>query len=426
MVAWALVAALHLSIDAVVQLGPFSWVMAVMFFALIPRSAWERLGPKVARRYPTRDLYLNPESGFWLRFAAVVKRFDVLERIRFVPVTPRVEAPAPEASEAVANADDTAAGDDDEDESDERDTGTARARSTERSDSDDAELARLVGESLVVGSPRDSHLYTGAVALFRLADAVPFGSLLVVPARLPGLRALVHRGLERAARKSGDVERYFELEGLTQRPEERAPEPTEARLAWRTNLAVLREATVAVMMVCGVSQVLMENRAVPPWLKPSSRPEWMTAIVTYPRMFQGWSMFAPSPPRDDGRVVVDGVTKDGRRLDPLTGAEPSFDVQPEGGFRMNQIWGDFHRRIAEDRFKVYWNGFRDYLRTHHEIAGRPEDELVAFEVWFVNEQIPPPGEPRRPPDRRRLFSHGTMPSSAAETPHGKSPRPRPR
>jgi hypothetical protein len=432
MVAWALVATLHLSIDAVVQLGPFSWVMATMFFALIPREAWERLGPKVARRYPKRDLYLNPESGFWLRFAGVVKRFDVLERVRFVPVTPRVEAPPVEAAHAAdgaANGADGAANDDDDGESDERDereAGAEPARRAERIESDDAELGRLVGESLVVGSPRDSRLYTGAAGLFRLAEAVPFGRVLVLPARLPGVRSLVHRGLERAAQKSGDADRYFELDGITQRPELRAAEPTEARLAWRKNLAVLREATVAVVMVCGVSQVLMENRAVPVWLKPKTRPEWMTAIVTYPRMFQGWSMFAPSPPRDDGRIVVDGVTKDGRRLDPLTGAEPTFDVQPEGGFRMNQIWGDFHRRIAEDRFKVYWNGFRDYLRTHHEITGRPQDELVAFEVWFVNEQIPPPGEPRRPSDRRRLFSHGSMPSNAADKPRVGGSRSRPR
>ena len=423
MVAWALVATLHLSIDAVVQLGPFSWVMATMFFALIPREAWERLGPKLARRYPKRDLYLNPESGFWLRFAGVVKRFDVLERVRFVPVTPRLEpAPAETAPDTAANDED-----DDENENENREAGSERRERTGTpSDSDEAELGRLVGESLVVGSPRGGRLYTGANALFRLADAVPLGRVLVLPARLPGVRGWVHRSFERAARKSGEVDRYFELEGLAQRPEERAPEPTEARLAWLKNLAVLREATVAVVMVCGVSQVLMENRAVPPWLKPQTRPEWMTAIVTYPRMFQGWSMFAPSPPRDDGRVVVDGLTKDGRRLDPLTGAEPNFDVQPKGGFRMNQIWGDFHRRIAEDRFKVYWNGFRDYLRTHHELTGRPEDELVAFEVWFVNEQIPPPGEPRRPPDRRRLFSHGSMPASGAGKAPGGGKRSRPR
>lgn len=416
MIAWALVATLHLSIDAVVQLGPFSWVMVVMFFALIPREAWERFGPKVAQRYPKRDLYLNPESGFWLRFAGIVKRFDVLDRVRFVPVTLRAaQEPAVSAGGDGNPVEETPTKDAEEDDEPE----------AEREESSDGEVERLVGESLVVGSPRDGRLYTGGAALFRLAEAVPFGRFLVFPARLPIVRGFVHRSLERAARSSDEVDRYFELEGIGARPELRAPDPTEARLVFRRNLAVLREATVALVMVCGVSQVLMENRAVPQWLKPSTRPEWMTAIVTYPRMFQGWSMFAPSPPRDDGRVVVDGVTKDGRRLDPLTGAEPSFDVQPKGGFRMNQIWGDFHRRIAEDRFKVYWNGFRDYLRTHHEITGRPEDELVAFEVWFVNEQIPPPGEPRRPPERRRLFSHGTMPPSV-ENPHRSGLRSRPR
>ena len=54
-------------------------------------------------------------------------------------------------------------------------------------------------------------------------------------------------------------------------------------------------AVLLVMVSCG-SQVLMENRAVPKLLKPEHRPEWMTSIVVYPRLFQGWSMFAPSPP----------------------------------------------------------------------------------------------------------------------------------
>jgi hypothetical protein len=44
-------------------------------------------------------------------------------------------------------------------------------------------------------------------------------------------------------------------------------------------------------------------------------------------------------------------------------------------------------------------------------------------VWFVNEQIPLPGEARRPPDRRRLFSFGSMQSGAAK-PHGSRPRQR--
>ena len=73
---------------------------------------------------------------------------------------------------------------------------------------------------------------------------------------------------------------------------------------------------------------------------------------------------------------------------------------------MNQIWGDFHRRIAEDRFRTYWNGVRDMVLNHHRISGRQNDEIVAFDAWFVSEFIPPPGQPKQPPTKRKLFSHG--------------------
>ncbi|HTQ05046.1 MAG TPA: HTTM domain-containing protein, partial [Polyangiaceae bacterium] len=320
MAAWALCCALHLSIDSVVQLGPFSWAMVTMFWVLIPTEAWDWLGPKVAARYPRRELCFEAESGFWVSFCRVVKRFDVLGHVEFRPVTP-IEPP------------------DEEDEDDAK-------------PSSDAEpLGVAVARSLVVVDPASGKRFHGISALVRLADAIPFGRLLVLPARLPGLDMAIERRLERASADSAGADAYFEVERLAGRAESRPPEPSAARLFWRRGVATLRElAVLTVMVACG-SQVLIENRAIPKWLKPEHRPEWMTSIVVYPRLFQGWSMFAPSPPSDDGRVVVDGVTRDGRRLDPLTGKEPSFEVQPKEGFRMNQIWGDFHRRIGEQRFE---------------------------------------------------------------------------
>jgi hypothetical protein len=386
MVAWGLCCALHLSIDSVVQLGPFSWAMVTMFWVLIPREAWEHLAPKLAARWPRRELCFDPESGFWVSFCRVVKRFDVLGHVTFRPVTP-LEAP-------------------EEDEGEEAETET------------DAEpLGRAVAETLVVLDPASGRRYRGIEALVRLADAIPFGALLILPARLPGLDMAIERRLERAAANSADTDAYFEVEGLPGRAEANRPEPSPARLFWRRSVGALRELAVLALVVSCGSQVLIENRAVPKWLKPEQRPEWMTSIVVYPRMFQGWSMFAPSPPNDDGRVVVDGITKDGRHFDPLTQEAPSFEVQPKQGFRMNQIWGDFHRRIGESRFEAYLDGVREMLKNYHQITGKPQDELVSFEMWFVNERIPPPGQPREPPERRHIMSWSADPGSRS-SPHG--------
>jgi len=184
--------------------------------------------------------------------------------------------------------------------------------------------------------------------------------------------------------------------------------PSPRALATRTLSRALGYAVLACFVVACASQMLIENRAVPERLKPKNRPEWMTALVVYPRLFQGWSMFAPDPPRDDGKVVVEGRTKDGRRFDPLSQSVPNYDLNPVDGFEMNQLWGDFHRRIWQQRFRAYWNGFRDYLKSHHELTGHPEDELAAFEVYYISEMVPPPGEARLPPKKDLLFSWGNM------------------
>jgi hypothetical protein len=416
MIAWGLCASLHLSIDAVVQLGPFSWAMVTMFWVLIPREAWDKLGPRIAARRPLREICFNPASGFWLRFCGILKRFDVLERLRFVPVSVPEEKAPQEATEAVASLEVPSEAppqepeeenDEEEDEDEEPDDSPLPATAEE--------LTQAVARNLTVVDPKTNQRWTGVAALRRAGDAVPFGFLLVLPTRLPGVGKALERRLQLASRKPQRADRYFELEKLPGAPTLLDPGPSTAALGFARARMLGSEALVLVLVACCGSQVLIENRAVPKWLKPEKRPDWMTAVVVYPRLFQGWSMFAPSPPSDDGRVVVDGVTKDGRKLDPLTGQEPTFEVQPKDGFRMNQIWGDWHRRIGEQRFEGYLEGVREMIKNYHVVTGEKQNELRSFEVWFVNERIPPPGHKRAAPERRRLFSYGV-----ADT----TPRPR--
>jgi hypothetical protein len=218
-----------------------------------------------------------------------------------------------------------------------------------------------------------------------------------------------------------ELDADFGLEALPLQGDALAPEPSDAARAWAKLLAFVRESGVALLLVACTTQVLLENQGVPAWLQPRGRPPLFAAIIGYPRIFQGWSMFAPAPPQSDGRLVIDGRTKDGRRFDPLTGAEPVFEVHPAGTPRTNLIWGYFHIRIAEDRFRAYWNGVRDFVLSHHKLTDRPEDELVSFEAYYVSETFPAPGQPRNRPEKRLLFSNTFMP---AEEPAAPPPRPK--
>ena len=114
------------------------------------------------------------------------------------------------------------------------------------------------------------------------------------------------------------------------------------------------------------------------------------ATIVYFRIFQGWGMFAPNPITDDGSLTVEAWTIDGRRIDPFTGKEPDLDLTDARGLGLNQIWQDYFNRIRFDRNKVFRQGLREYLLDWHKETGRTEDELVAFDVYWVRDQCPKP------------------------------------
>jgi hypothetical protein len=95
-----------------------------------------------------------------------------------------------------------------------------------------------------------------------------------------------------------------------------------------------------------------------------------------------------------------------------------FEVKPSNSPRQNLIWGYFHTRIAEERFRAYWNGVRDFVMRHHKITGRDQDELTSFDAYYVSETFPRPGEKKGPPERRKLFSSSFVPGDGPATTSG--------
>ena len=121
-------------------------------------------------------------------------------------------------------------------------------------------------------------------------------------------------------------------------------------------------------------------------------PAFMQATIGYPRLYQGWGMFAPNPITDDGSITVDARTIDGRKIDPFTGKEPDLDLTDADGLGLGQIPQDYFNRIRLDRNTVYRQGLTEYLRAWHLRTGHPEDELVSFDVYWVRDQCPAPGD----------------------------------
>lgn len=359
MLAWVLGVSLHLGIFAYATLGPFVWIMMIPYAMFIPREVWDWLSARTRRGRRRLVMFLDAESPLSLCIGRVVKRLDALELVRF----------APAASKSAA------------------------------------------GKLTVALEPTPGTVersVSGRAAVPLAVSALPWPRWCSRILLAAGGGWLLDACLSRLLRARAAWTRRL---GLDLPSVAEQAEPSRAELAFRRGARAVGSVVVVFLLAVCTSQVLLENRAIPGWMKPTNRPTWVNAMVVYGRMFQGWSMFAPDPPREDGWVVVDGRTKDGRKLDPLTGSAPNFSMDLRYGPDFTAQWEAFNMRIHEKRFALYYPGFQQYLKNHHLLTGKPADELVAFDVWYMGRYINPPGQGFSKPFYRKLISVGTITDS---------------
>lgn len=250
---------------------------------------------------------------------------------------------------------------------------------------------------------------------FEVADAdapllrVPGGAFRDVVRALPGgrlaypaLNALslgaFGRAFDLAERHEPALARFF---GLPRPAPATGPEEPGlyAQRAGR-GLAWLREALIVYLMIGGAFQAWSEGKGLPKFLQLETPKPWEGPLHTF-RLFQGWGMFSANPITDDGSVSVDAITVDGRHVDPFTGAEPDLDLTDARGLGLSQPRQDYYNRIRQDRNRGYRSALQDYLLRYHKRTGNPDDELVAFDVYWLRDQCPPPGSDK-PYDHERI------------------------
>lgn len=166
-----------------------------------------------------------------------------------------------------------------------------------------------------------------------------------------------------------------------------AKTPKHAPLHWLSN------AFLAFLVVAVVSQVLVENWAVPAFLKHPP-PKWIQATIQTFRLNQGWSMFTANAPRDDMWIVVDAVTGDGRHVDPYNElatryADPTLRTLPPR-LDMSYWWCDYTVRIRD--FRQYQSSLTNWIFRYHERTGNENDRIVAFRAYSLSQIPPSPGE----------------------------------
>jgi hypothetical protein len=200
----------------------------------------------------------------------------------------------------------------------------------------------------------------------------------------------------------------------------RPPKPAARPLPW----SKLREAAVLALMAAAVTELGADNPAFllrtvlalmaaavtelgadnPAFLLRIPQPDWLRALILYPRLTQRWTMFAPDAPTRDGIAVIDAVTADGRHLDPFTGAPPDFDALDAGRLPHPLEVSEYLFQLHFEDRAVYRRELARFMAEWHEHHGSgPRDRLVSYQAYWVSRKSPPPGSTTPGPTERKLF-----------------------
>jgi hypothetical protein len=224
---------------------------------------------------------------------------------------------------------------------------------------------------------------SGALALADVVAAIPVGPAVAWTLRLPLVRGAVTALLDALHDRSAGRALGLRLPAAAGV----APPPLPLRRAVRRGLAVLREVLVLAMFAAEVNQAMIELWVVNRRIRVS-QPEPLRTMALKLRFLQGWFMFSPNPVMDDGSIVVDAVTVDGRHIDPFTGQPPDFDLLDAKSLGYNQIWSDYFNRMHLSGFTAYREAMKEYIYRYPERTGRPEDAIASGEVYWVKDWNP--------------------------------------
>jgi predicted DCC family thiol-disulfide oxidoreductase YuxK len=380
--ALVLAAGLHGGIAATSRLGPFSYAMTVFFIWRLSAEDWSWLRRRFVAEAPTLKVVYDADCGVCFQICRVLARLDLLRRLEYVGNDQRDRVPAALSDE-------------------------------------------LLDQTLVVVGPGGSFL-TRERAVSAILSALPFASFgLGLVLRVPGVSHLARGAYDAFASRRHEVSSYLGLgvcgvrgarPAAAEIPAQVAAEPQHLWQAVAHPGVALREVLVILALVMTTNQILLDNDWARRRFPKATQPLVFQVVMDRLRLYQGWRMFAPEPPYDDGRMVVDARTVDGRKVDPFTGEQPDFDPETPVGWGHSQLWCDYHLKMFFARYAANRQHLQDYLQSWYRRTGHASDRLVAFDVWWVSDKSPGPGEAHGKPQKPVLLTSVGKVTDSGATP----------
>lgn len=382
-VIWFLIIMLHCGFQSVGHFGMFSFIMMTYATLMMGPEDWDSLANRLRPLLPSRVVIYDGMCGICFQVARFIKRLDHYQKMTFVPNYLEDKLPKGVTLETTE-------------------------------------------QSVVVASIDGNRHWLRADAIAQILRALPYGWAIARLIDLPGIHGLTEWLYNQIAKNRREISTKLGLDACGINRPKPGLNKTGAKHGQHVLFPRFRKfaygTVLGVFMVAFSIQVAAENRKVPTFLKPPPRAplkindvgdaltagyffvySWLVPLTVYPRFFQGWSMFAPIPPTDDGIIVIDGITADGRHIDPLTGGKPvDFDLPDlNHGNMMTQFWYEMHDRLRREQNVRYRENLRDWVVKWHTIENRPpQDRIVEFEAFWVFRLTQPPGMLTRMDTRR--------------------------
>lgn len=365
---------LHAGFASCLDLGPFSYGMMCFFVLLIHHDDWDALWRWFRKGRAERVVFYDSDCGVCLFAARLLARLDRLRLLR-LESNQNLEA-LPEGV-----------------------------------------TAETVQGTIVVVDTATKQLWTRSAALAAILRMLPLGSLWSVPLRVPGLKQIADLVYDRFAANRLAISVWFGLAACGTPSESIGPaiprdtSGSAACNAWSRIGLWTGHAAVLLLMVALCGEIMKANASIPRWMR-YRQPEFLQKIVEYPRLMQGWRMFAPDAPFEDFMIQVHAITIDGRKVDPynevacthLTPRPNEWigDVIP-ASMGQDQYFTAYSLFSPNGNYVPYHRVFEEWILRYPIRTGNPRDMIKSFEVYQLIDRSPPPGKTQPFGVRKKMF-----------------------